>query len=306
MKNFTLFLILIVSCSTVFGQKTLIPMSNILLDTVSTIDTSNVELLLLESSFVEKSTIDSAVIRIKEVKSQTPSNLADLTGGWDFWDYHLSLETAQKLSIVSVGDIGANYGKDVYVYDFMFYKDDKNNKGEKIKWGAGVRLVIIAKKLNSSANFSTLGAIAASAEVNMAEVSIRMKTIGISGTKINKVIPAAGAYDIEKHVEYLKAIDSIKALASDASTKVTPEIIEVEVESSRSELRSILVSHAFKMISKGKSYDTAIKKLKKKDGQLEEIVKGVYEGFINSSDDTKPTKIQKLQAKEIFKAAGLK
>jgi len=232
-----------------------------------------------------------------------PKTLADLTGGWKIFFYQMSLETAAKVGIISLGEAATNSGKELYIYEQMNYKDLDNCKDGKITYGAGVRLTILAKKLDASVNLTSLGAIAASAEFKKAEVTVSMSTIGLSGSKITKTIPPAGSYNVEKHVQYLQAIDAIKEVISDPSTVVTPEIISLSIpENNNLEfIKAAYTTFALERISKKESYITAKSKIKNWNDISESTLKNVYMSFVSAIDNTKPTEIQSLQAKEILK-----
>src|SRR5690606_17193170 len=145
----------------------------------------------------------------------------------------MNLDTAAKVGVISLGEASTNIGKDVYIYEQMYYKDVSNCDAGKVTYGSGVRLTILAKKLEAGVNLSNLGAIAASAEMKKAEVTVTISTIGLSGPKVNQLIPPAGSYNVEKHVQYLQAIDGIKALINDSTTVVTPEIISLTIPESQ-------------------------------------------------------------------------
>lgn len=231
-----------------------------------------------------------------------PTKLADLTGGWAVFFHNMTLESAANVGIISIGDINANYGKEVYIYEQMNYKDLDNCKGGKTTYGAGIRLVIFVKKISASANLSSLGAIAASAEFKLADVTVNMKTIGLSGPKVQNAIPNAGTYSVEKHVEYLQAIDAIKAVTHDASTIVVPEVISfnIPVKHIDEMLKATYIGFALKRIAKGESYLIAKTKVKKPDAISDETIKNVYLGIVKQADETKPTAMQVLMAKELL------
>jgi len=232
-----------------------------------------------------------------------PKDLAGLTGGWNIFFYSLTLDAAANLGIISLGEVSANYGKEVFVYEQMYYKDAKNCKGENITFGAGVRLTILAKKLSASANFSNLGAIAASAEFKSAEVEVRIKTVGLSGPEINSLPPSAGSYSIEKHVQYLQAIDAIKNAISKTTTKVTPEVISIQLTpiADVEYAKANYTAFALRRIAKGESFTIALTKLKEYDRLGEETIKAVYLYLVKTADLTKPSQITILTAKNLIK-----
>jgi hypothetical protein len=106
-----------------------------------------------------------------------PVGIAGLTGGYRIYEYQMSIEQAYKLKIIAGGDASADIGKEVYVYDHVFYKKDKDCKGNEITWGAGVRLLVKVKKTSTNLNITGLAAIAASAEIKAADASVEFKLL---------------------------------------------------------------------------------------------------------------------------------
>ncbi|WP_264550310.1 hypothetical protein [Flavobacterium sp. N2820] len=262
--------------------------------------TGSIELSSME---VESSALSDILATTPNCQVTAPTTLAQLTGGWKIFFYNMTLETAAKVGVVSIAEAQTNIGKEVYVYEQMNYKDLDNCKNGKITYGAGVRLTILAKKLDASANLSNLGAIAASAEFKKAEVTVTMSTIGLSGPKITATIPPAGSYSVEKHVQYLQAIDAIKEATADSTTIVTPEIISLSIPpSSNSEfLKATYITFALERIAKRESFNTAKTKIETWSDLTDAMFRQVYTAIVGGNDDKKPSEINVLQAKEILK-----
>lgn len=262
-------------------------------------------ILSVKSSQLDANAIEKNLTPVPGcVEPKAPINLAELTGGWNIFFYSLTMDAAVSLGIISLGEVSANAGKEVFVYEQMYYKDAKTCAGANITYGSGVRLTILAKKLSGSANFSNLGAIAASAEIKSAEVEVRMKTIGLSGQAILALIPDAGSYSVEKHVQYMQAINDVKtAISTDSTVVVTPEIISMQLTplTDVDFVKSVYTTFALKRIAKGDSFIVALTKLKSKDSLGEEIVKKVYLHLVKSADATKPSQIVVLTAKDLLK-----
>lgn len=234
-----------------------------------------------------------------------PSNIATLTGGYQIFDYHLTSDQAYKLGVIGVGEASSSIGKEIYIYDHMYYKNDKDCLGHAITYGAGVRLIVTVKQINANVNLNGLGAIAASAEMKFAEVTVSFKTIGLSGKPINDAVPSSGAYNIEKHVEYLNAINLIRSKINDPATVVTPEIISVQIDGTEIEtLRSLITAHAIKMISDGKNYVEALSKIPNASTYAKEILTGVYNQQIGRADNKAITQLEKIKAKEYYTKLG--
>lgn len=303
MKNsFLLIFILCISTNFHSQNKSSIPI-DIKNFNKSISDKSLTGLIELSSMEVATSTLAQTLKTEADCQVAQPKNLSDLVGGWTIFFHHLNLESAAKVGIISIGEVQTNMGKEVYVYEQMNYKDVDNCKGGMITYGAGVRLTILAKKLNASADLSSLGAIAAAAEVNMAEVTVSMKTIGLSGPDINAAIPPAGSYNVEKHVQYLQAIDNIKSAVNKGTTVVTPQIISLVLPpvDDLEFIKARYMTFALERIAKKESFNVAKTKLKTYNDLSDTIFRKAYMSFVKATDDTKPSEIQSLQAKEILK-----
>jgi hypothetical protein len=185
-----------------------------------------------------------------------PLGLASLTDGFRIFNYSMSQAAAAKLNVI-LGGASGSADKKVFVYDFMFYKDDVDKGGVPITWGAGVRLVIVAKTIAATANVSSLPAIAASAQFNLIEASYNLQTVGMSGPKIVTAVPNAGSYDVEKHVELLRAIDAIRDAANDKTTVVTPKLIKLDVREDDTYIEAVARTMALRAFAIGKSCNQA-------------------------------------------------
>ncbi len=151
-----------------------------------------------------------------------------LTDGFTIQDYNLEWDAAVKLGLV-LGNVAGNVSKKVFIHDLMFTKPDVDAGGNPITWGSGVRLVIIASANNSNANFSSLPAIAASAEFKYTEAKFDFRTVGVAGPKITGAIPPAASYNIDTHVNLMRAVDKIRDAMADATTVITPRVVSITV-----------------------------------------------------------------------------
>lgn len=297
----SIFIIICVSLTTYAQEESVIPV-NIKSLNESISNKSLMGSIELSSMEVESSALSDVLETIPNCQVNPPTTLAQLTGGWKIFFHQMTLETAAKVGVISLGEAETNIGKEVYVYEQMNYKDIDNCKNGKITYGAGVRLTILAKKLNASANLTNLGAIAASAEFKMAEVTVTMSTIGLSGPEITATIPPAGSYSVEKHVQYLQAIDAIKAAITKPTTLVTPEVISLSIppQSNLEFLKATYITFALERIAKRESFNTAKSKIETWNDISDAMFKQVYTALVKANDDTRPSEIQSLQAKEIL------
>ena len=262
------------------------------------------EINAVESEPLDKQFVDEA----KELAGcalTPPTGIRGLTGGFNVFDYQLTSEAAFTLGVIGIGEFNSSGSKEYYIYDHIWYKNDKDCAGNDIVYGAGVRLVVSVKRLSADLKLSGLSAIAASAEMKTAEVSVNFKTLGISGSKIDEVgIPTSGPYNIEKHIEYMQKIDAIRNAVRDTSTTVTPEIVSISLVDQTPLIRGLVISHGIRMIIDGRNYIYALSKIPQATDFAKETLKSTYMKLIKRADNTPVTAIEKLQAREYLTKAG--
>jgi hypothetical protein len=261
--------------------------------------------LAIDEIQVSEPKLDSA-LKASATTKKGPANLKELTGGFHVFQYQLSQDAAMKLNLIAVGGQLAGAEK-VFVHDFMFYKDDTDENNLPIRWGAGVRLIIQAKSLAGSANFTSLPAIAASAEFRFAETSVDLRTIGMSGPKIVALVPKAAAYDVETHVAYMKTIDAIVAAGHDGTTVVTPEVVTVNPQDYGLSIDAIARAHAMRQMLLGKSCEDARKALaKNRSPRSEQSVNASYRELMGKCDNKSPSDAVRLAiVRDLFSKSGI-
>lgn len=254
---------------------------------------------------VSETKLDSAIMALNTTKDR-PTNLKDLTGGYRLFQYQLNLDAAIKLNLIAAG-AKLDGAEKVFVHDFIFYKDGEDEHGQPIRWGSGVRLIIQARNLGGSANFSSLPAIAASAEFRFAETTVDLRTIGISGPKIVAAVPKAAAYDVATHVAYMKAVDAIVAAATDPVTVVTPEVVTVNPQDSDNSVDAIVRAYAMREILLGKSCEDARKGLQRGHiPRAEQALIAAYRELAGRCDRRAPSdRVRHAILLDLFKHAGV-
>ena len=99
--------------------------------------------------------------------------------------------------------------------DFTQFKDI--NCEEKARYGVGVRLFLKIKKSFKGLDLNNLPHLAANVQLGKASVEYRIQTLGITGDKINALIPrsATNNFDVDGYANVVNAVDEIQALIKD-------------------------------------------------------------------------------------------
>lgn len=247
--------------------------------------------------YIEGDFVDELKKAVNCLDTKKPLSISELTDGWDWQTYSLTSSAAQFLNILSVAQAELAVNKDIRVFDYMFHKSETDCAGNKIKWGAGVRLVITIDKLEGKGSIS-LAAIAATGELKQASITTDMQVIGLSGEKIAAIKPSAGDFNIDRYNEYMAAIDKVKTLAYDKDVTVAPVKIQVEVKNDFFYSQSILNYHAIYSISRKRSYEASVLQLKSPSEQSKNLLRLVYIDLIKRADNSTITDLEAAQAKQ--------
>lgn len=161
--------------------------------------------------------IDAKNYKLPEVKKcAKPETVRELSSGMQKVFYQVNSDNAASLSLFG-GASGIRIGKKetVVIVDFMQYKD--MNCEEKARYGVGVRLFLTIKKSYKGLDVNNLPQVAASAQLGKATVQYKLMTIGITGPKINDLIPrsATNVFDVEGYANVVSAVDKIQNLIKD-------------------------------------------------------------------------------------------
>lgn len=151
-----------------------------------------------------------------------PQDLAGLTDGWEVFTSQISNKAAASLNYFVEADLSDD--DQVILYNFVYYKDIFG-PGIKVAYrcGAGVMLALKVSRTDGKASLS-LPFLAASAELGHAKVEFRMKTIGVSGAEINKIVPDAqriGAFDTKGYAETFSTINKLRDVVAKGGAGVT-------------------------------------------------------------------------------------
>jgi len=168
--------------------------------------------------------------KTKEVqKCQKPQTVKELSGGMQKIFYMFNANNSTNLSLFG-GGTGVKIGKkeSVVIVDFMQHKDLADCEAP-TRYGVGVRLFLKIKKANRGINLQNLPQLAANVQLGKATVQYNLKTIGITGDKINALIPrsATNTFDVEGYAGVINAVDKIQGLIKDGieGVIIDPQLI---------------------------------------------------------------------------------
>ncbi len=147
---------------------------------------------------------------------QKPRSVRELSGGMQKIFYQINKDNETNLSLF--GGSGIRLGKKemVVIVDFMQHKD-MECEGKTTRYGVGVRLFLHIKKANRKLQLNDLPNLAANVQLDKASVQYVLKTIGITGNKINSLIPrsATNSFDVDGYAGVINAVDQIQKLIRD-------------------------------------------------------------------------------------------
>jgi|GEM_PF-6174948 hypothetical protein len=148
-----------------------------------------------------------------------PKNAEDLTSGIRYSAHYLEESDSESLSAFGYVSGSHTGTKSIIIVDFILYKDvlctnDQSHLTFKYRYAVGARLLLTIHTSKGKVNIS-LAEIAAQVELNKAEVSYSLHTIGITGgTVVDTIAPLAttilsGDFDVTGYTNILKAVDNI-------------------------------------------------------------------------------------------------
>ena len=155
--------------------------------------------------------------KLPEVKKcNQPKTVRDLSSGMQKLFYQVNSDNVASLSLFG-GAAGLKLGKKeiIVIVDFTQFKDI--NCEEKARYGVGVRLFLKIKKSFKGLDLNNLPHLAANVQLGKASVEYRIQTLGITGDKINALIPrsATNNFDVDGYANVVNAVDEIQALIKD-------------------------------------------------------------------------------------------
>lgn len=215
----------------------------------------------------------------------------------------LSVDTALALRI-PFGATDNKLSRRVYIQEYKKYKEITQGN-ETLHAGISIRWIVNIKKLNSSANISSLPMVTASAQFNNLSASVRFEVIGISSSEITELLPTNVDLKADTYVELKNAFEKIKGKIWDTVTTITPSVLGVfgtiKSEEERIMTDAVAISYALKKIKDGRNLQRALNDIVTMPETIKDIVKSVYSEINKSSDLTaNVTSAAKDKARQII------
>lgn len=240
------------------------------------------------------------------------ASAAGLTDGWDMFSYSLDRNAAANLNLYASASMSA--GDKIVLYQWMWYKDVLGTNGKLIgRCGSGISLALKARNLQANASLS-LPFLAASAQLDTAEVEYRLGTFGISGPTINLAFPIAsrvGEFNAQSYAELLSSIDKVQAAGNSATgVTFTPRIVALTADIPNAGMsRQVMVqAFALKEISNGRKCGGAKSRVPARDASTDGLVEDVYRYVVGAGackDDIEPNSTIKSKAAADLRTFGL-
>ena len=256
-------------------------------------------------ALLTKAHLKSALDDANNTACVKPTDLAGLTDGWEVFNYSLKANAAIKLEFWGKHEIKVD--DTVYIFNMAFYKACRDENGYvKKRYGSGIQLNLRATTHGVDASFSGLPAIAASTELNQAEVHYKLKTFGISGPKVIAAMPElSGEYDIEMHVKLFNAIAAIRVAALDPSTTFTPDVLVTITSKEIADqqyVEAMAMVWALSSIKNGISSKESKKRSPADSAIAKNEIDRTYMSIMKSEygKKTDPSEIHKLMAKQLL------
>lgn len=215
----------------------------------------------------------------------------------------LSVDTALALRI-PFGATDNKLSRRVYIQEYKKYKEITQGN-DSIHCGISIRWIVNIKKLNSSADISSLPMVTASAQFNNLSASVRFEVVGISSSEITSLLPTNVDLKADTYVELKNAFEKIKGKIWDNATTITPSVLGVfgtiKSEEERVMTDAVLIAYALKKIKDGRNLQRALNDIATKPETAKEVVKSVYSEINKSSSLTADvTNAAKDKARQIL------
>jgi hypothetical protein len=215
----------------------------------------------------------------------------------------ISVDAALALSI-SFGATDNKISRRVFIQEYKKYKEITSND-EVLHYGISIRWIVNIKKLNSSANISSLPMVTASAQFNNLSASVSFEVVGISSSLITPLMPTNVDLKSDTYVDLKNAFEEIKGKIWDTSTTITPSVLGIfgSVRSDDEKIfnDAVAITYALNNIKRGRNLNRALADVASKSDSVKEIVKSTYEEITKTSDlNVDPSDSAKNKAKQIL------
>jgi hypothetical protein len=237
-------------------------------------------------------------------QTKIPQTLEDLIEVNTF-SYELSATRAAKLSIPVAGNIGGGTERRVIIKERVGSKTVRGNSGKQYKFGYAIRFCVTVNKWDAKFQ-ATIPAISAQAELGNIQASWMMNVRGITGEKIDSILPSPKDLKVETYIEAMRAIDDLIKAVRDPTTRFRPGVAVAVADPTTLEARfsrSLAEGFALTSVARGLSRGGAEADLGWADPIGGQAIADVYERLdIGPVDE--PSKPTRERAKVLLK--GLK
>lgn len=216
----------------------------------------------------------------------------------------LSVDAAFALKI-PFGSTDNKVSRRIFIQEYKKYKEIVQGS-EVLHCGICIRWIVNIKKLNSSADISSLPMVTASAQFNNLSASVRFEVVGISSEEITSFLPTNVDLKADTYVDLKNAFEQIKSKIWNESTSIKPSVLGIfgNIKSDEDRLMndSVAITYALQKIKSGKTLQKALNDIVTKPESIKEIVKSVYMEINKSSDlTTAPSSASKEKANNLLK-----
>ncbi len=228
---------------------------------------------------------ENVIKRVEENKIELPTKLSQLDRE-KIEIIDMSVDAALALSI-SFGATDNKIARRVFIQEYKKYKEINYND-EVLHYGISIRWIVNIKKLNSSANISSLPMVTASAQFNNLSASVSFEVVGISSSLITPLMPSNVDLKSDTYVDLKNAFEKIKEKIWDDSTTISPAVLgffgKIKSDDDKVFSDAVAITYALDKIERGKTLNTVISKIAGKSDNVKEIVKSTYEEITGTSD----------------------
>lgn len=171
-------------------------------------------------SLSDNPTIDSKKL---ECIKKGPKNIHDLNDGLLFDAYEFTKEDKGKLGFLGFANINFNNFDKIIVVEYS-QTGSYTCEGERLKFGVGARMLMKIKKTGFGAKLDSPYQIAASVIYGKANVSFSVKTFGIVGPGVERLIKS-GSLQEDTYTRFVNDIANliVEAYQDNGKLTVTPQ-----------------------------------------------------------------------------------
>jgi hypothetical protein len=152
-------------------------------------------------------------------------SLADLTSQ-KISSKSYDISVAADLGLVTLS-AAASADRKVFIHESIRYLDYFDGN-EGVRVGVGLRFTIEITILEASARLNGLAAVAAAAELRMAEASVTYEMMGVSGNGIGRLHPKTMDFlSVDNYKLIAEALDRVTEFMDTPDARATPQLLQV-------------------------------------------------------------------------------